>query len=164
LRYRDREQREEQDWTRFPVSAISLEDAIEYAAWLDRTGRIRNARVCTEYEWERAARGADGRTFPSGAALSGLDANIDATYGRVSGAFGPDVVGLYPRSRSPIGAEDMAGNVWELTRSVEKDGVPVHRGGGWYTGALSARSTNRDSSTPTMRYSAVGLRLCATPL
>ena len=56
---------------------------------------------------------ADARTFPSGPALAPDDANIDSTYGREPLAFGPDEVGSHPGSRSPIGADDMAGNVWE---------------------------------------------------
>src|SRR5207249_1196933 len=111
LHYEHRTRRADQDWTRFPVAAVSFEDAIAYAAWLDRTGRVPGARLCDDYEWERAARGADARTFPSGNALAPDDANIDVTYGRDPLAFGPDEVGSHPASRSPVGADDMAGNV-----------------------------------------------------
>jgi formylglycine-generating enzyme required for sulfatase activity len=163
LRYDHRAVRADQDWMRFPVSAVSFEDAIAFAAWLDRTGRIPGARLCDEYEWERAARGADGRTFPSGAVLSPDDANIDVTYGRVPQAFGPDEVGSHAGSRSPVGADDMAGNVWEWTRSVQKSGDPAARGGSWYTNETSARSMNREFGEPSTPYSAIGVRLCATP-
>jgi len=162
-RYEQRTKRADQDWTRFPVAAVSYEDAIAYAAWLDRTGRVAGARLCDEYEWERAARGADGRAFPSGSALAPDDANIDVTYGRQPLAYGPDEVGSHPASRSPIGADDMAGNVWEWTRSVDSADGPVARGGGWYTADLSARSTNREHSEPTQRHVYIGVRLCATP-
>ncbi|TMQ03626.1 MAG: formylglycine-generating enzyme family protein, partial [Deltaproteobacteria bacterium] len=54
LHYEHRSRRADQDWMRFPVAAISYEDAVAFAAWLDRTGRIRGARLCNEYEWERA--------------------------------------------------------------------------------------------------------------
>jgi formylglycine-generating enzyme required for sulfatase activity len=121
------------------------------------------ARLCDEYEWERAARGADGRTLPSGPTLAPDDANIDVTYGREPFAFGPDEVGSHPGSRSPVGADDMAGNVWELARSVQTPGQPVIRGGSWYTGELTARSTNREYAEPTMHNSSVGIRLCVTP-
>jgi formylglycine-generating enzyme required for sulfatase activity len=163
LHYEGRGMREDQDWTRFPVSAVSYDDAIAYVAWLDRTGRVAGARLCDEYEWERAARGADARTFPSGPALAPDDANIDATYGRRSVAFGPDEVGSHPGSRSPVGADDMAGNVWEMTRSVQTPGALVFRGGSWYTGDLTARSANREPGEPTQRDVVMGLRLCATP-
>jgi len=163
LRYEHRTRRAEQDWTRFPVAAVSYEDVTAFAAWLDRTGRVPGARLCDEYEWERAARGADARTFPTGAALSPEDANIDMTYGRDPLAFGPDEVGSHPASRSPVGADDMAGNVWEWTRSVETGDGPVARGGGWYNAELSSRSVNREPGEPTQRHIHIGLRICATP-
>src|SRR5262249_53255118 len=158
LRYEHRTKRAEQDWTKFPVSAISYEDAVAYTAWLDRTHRIQGARICDEYEWERAARGADGRTFPSGSALAPDDANMDVTYGRDPVAYGPDEVGSHPASRSPIGADDMAGNVWEWTRSVQTPGATVARGGCWYYGPLSSRSVNRAPTEPNQRHVFIGLR------
>jgi formylglycine-generating enzyme required for sulfatase activity len=162
LRYLDRTTRAEQDWTKFPVTGVSYEDAIAFAAWLDRTGRVPGARLCGEYEWERAARGADGRTFPSGAALAPDDANIDETYGRKELAFGPDEVGSHPGSRSPVGADDLAGNAWEWTHSVARPGTPSVRGGCWYTSELNARSMNREYVEPTTRHPLIGVRLCVT--
>src|SRR5678815_2053151 len=100
---------------KLPVAAVSYEDAVAFAAWLDRSGRVRGARLCDEYEWERAARGADGRTFPTGTVLAPDDANIDVTYGREPLAFGPDEIGSHPQSRSPVGADDMAGNIWAVS-------------------------------------------------
>jgi serine/threonine protein kinase/formylglycine-generating enzyme required for sulfatase activity len=161
LRYDGRKTRADQDWMRFPVAAVSFEDALAYTAWLDRTKRIPGARLCTEYEWERAARGADGRTFPSGATLAPDDANIDVTYGREPLAFGPDEVGSHPASRSPFGADDMAGNVWEWTRSVADREAPLARGGGWYNAELSSRSANREVGEPTQRNVLMGVRVCA---
>ena len=144
LHYEHRSRRADQDWMRFPVAAISYEDAVAFAAWLDRTGRIRGARLCNEYEWERAA-------------------NIDVTYGRDPLAFGFDEVGSHPASRSPIGAEDMAGNVWEWTSSVETIGATVARGGSWYQAEVNARSMNRSLAEPTLRNVNTGVRVCATP-
>ena len=164
FRYERRTRRAEQDWTRFPVAAISFEDAVAYTAWLDRTGRIPGARLCTEHEWERAARGADARTFPAGGTLAPDAANIDVTYGREPLAFGPDEVGSHPASRSPIGADDMAGNVWEWTRSVaiaDRE-APLARGGGWYNGEPSARLANREPGEPTQRNVLMGVRVCAS--
>ncbi|MGE0550507.1 MAG: SUMF1/EgtB/PvdO family nonheme iron enzyme [Kofleriaceae bacterium] len=161
IRYERRAKRAEQNWLALPVAAVSYEDAQAYAAWLDRTKRVAGARICNEHEWERAARGADGRRFPSGETLAPDDANIDVTYGREPSAFGPDEVGSHPRSRSPVGADDMAGNVWEWTSSVDTPGDPIARGGGWYNAELSARSMNREPGEPTQRHVWIGVRICA---
>jgi len=163
LHYEHRTRRADPDWTQFPVAAVSYQDALAYAAWLDHTGKLPGARLCDEREWERAARGADTRTFPGGDALAPDDANVDTTYGRDPLAFGPDEVGAHPASRSPFGADDMAGNVWEWTRSAEAPDAPVARGGSWYHGKLSARVVNREHGEPTQRLAFLGVRLCATP-
>jgi formylglycine-generating enzyme required for sulfatase activity len=163
IRYGKRERRAVQDWRRFPVAAVSFEDAVAYAAWLNRTGRMPGARLCTEREWERAARGADGRRYPSGDWLAPDDANYDVTYGREPLGYGPDEVGSHPRSRSPFGVDDLAGNVWEWTLSDEDPNTPTARGGSWYHSDLTAHVANHDRVEPTLREPLVGLRLCATP-
>lgn len=163
VRYGKRDRRAVQDWRRFPVSAISFDDAQAYTAWLDRTGRVPGARLCTEREWERAARGADGRRYPSGDALEADGANVDRTYGREPQGFGPDEVGSHPRSRSPFGVDDLAGNVWEWTRSDVVPGQPSAQGGSWYQSDLTAHSANRDVVEPTQREALMGMRVCATP-
>jgi hypothetical protein len=98
---------------KFPVSAVSYEDAIAYAAWLDRTRRVVGARLCDDHEWERAARGGDGRVFPTGATL--VDANIDVTYGREPLAFAHGEQAwdrwngrLYTRIEEPEGNANLA--------------------------------------------------------
>nr|MBA2543590.1 SUMF1/EgtB/PvdO family nonheme iron enzyme [Deltaproteobacteria bacterium] len=160
--YEKRTKRADQDWSRFPVTAISFDDARAYAAWLEQTKQLPGARLCDEHEWERAARGADGRTFPSGDTLAPDDANIDVTYDRDPFGFGPDEVGSHPRSRSPFGVDDLAGNAWEWTRSVADPETPVYRGGGWYNAELSSRSVNREPGEPTQRNVLIGIRLCAS--
>ncbi|HTE51374.1 MAG TPA: bifunctional serine/threonine-protein kinase/formylglycine-generating enzyme family protein, partial [Kofleriaceae bacterium] len=103
LRYEGRTRRAEQDWRRFPVTGLTAYDAEAYTKWLDRTGALPGARLCTEEEWERAARGADARLYPMGNRLDPSDANIDETYGKDRVAMGPDEVGSYPQSNSPFG-------------------------------------------------------------
>jgi formylglycine-generating enzyme required for sulfatase activity/predicted Ser/Thr protein kinase len=163
IHYAQRTRRAVQDWTRFPVAAVSFDDVAAYAAWLDATGRLPGARLCDEHEWERAARGADARPFPSGTRLAPDDANIDVTYARQPLGFGPDAVGSHPRSRSPFGVDDMAGNVWEWVRSVARPGEVVHRGGSWYQGDITSRVENREVGERTQRHPLHGARLCATP-
>ena len=162
--YPGRTRRHTADWRRFPLSGVSAEDLEGYFDWLDRTGRLPGARLCSEHEWEYAARGADGRTFPHGSRLKADDANVDTTYDRDLSAFGPDMVGSYPASVSPFGLQDMAGNAFELTRAVTSDlGRIVLKGGGWYYDAIEgARMANRQASDPTLRDVTLGVRVCAS--
>jgi serine/threonine protein kinase/formylglycine-generating enzyme required for sulfatase activity len=162
IRYASRKRRSVQDWLRFPVSGISLEDAQAYTRWLDATGRVPGARLCDEHEWERAARGADGREFPHGDRLDADDANIDATYGKQPLAFGPDEVGSHLASRSPFGLDDACGNVFEWTTSRLAPRENVLRGGAYYYDITVVRSTNRQVAEPTVRDPNIGIRVCAT--
>jgi formylglycine-generating enzyme required for sulfatase activity len=147
------------------VVGVSTDDARAYAAWLTATGRVPHARVCSEFEWERAARGADDRTFPGGDDLQPDDANIDVTYGRRKGAYGPDEVGSHPASRSPFGVDDMAGNVWEPTESATSDStLAVARGSDFYQEVFVASSTNRQVSGLDVRDTSIGVRICGGPL
>ena len=161
--YAERTQRASQDWRRFPVAGVSPDDALEYAAWLDRSGRVPGARLCTEHEWERAARGADAREFPHGNELWPDDANFDSTYGRKNGGYGPDEVGSHPASRSPFGVDDLVGNVWEITRSVIDADQFVARGGSFYQYRKTQMSSNRDPIAQVTRDHTLGLRICASP-
>ena len=110
--YAGRKTMARQDWLDFPVTGVSAQDAQRYLAWLRATGRVPNARLCTELEWERAARGADDRVYPNGDQLRPQDANFDLTYGRLGSAYGPDVVGSHPRR-----AARSQSTIWWATRS-----------------------------------------------
>ena len=151
-----------QDWRKLPVSSISFRQAEAYVKWLDLSGTVPGAKICSEREWERAARGADGRYYPIGMSLAPGVANFDETYGKNLVALGPDEVGPYPVSASPFGVEDMAGNVWEWTVSSSQRDESVIRGGGFFRDPLSARSVNRSAFDPVLRDIVIGLRVCAS--
>jgi formylglycine-generating enzyme required for sulfatase activity len=160
MRYEGRRLHDAVDWRRLPVVGILAADAEAYTRWLDRSGRVRRARLCTEVEWERAGRGADGRLFPQGDVMEPEEANFDQTYGRHPLAMGPDEVGTHPASRSPFGLDDMAGNVWEWTSSPLGDGHAA-RGGSFYHGVNAASLSNRETPEPSFRDVSVGFRVCA---
>lgn len=163
IRYAERDRRAVQDWRRFPVTGISWADALAFTRWLDRTGRVPGARPCREDEWERAARGADGRDYPGAARLGADDANIDLTYGKHPLALGPDEVGSHPAGASPYGVLDLAGNAFEWTEGALAGAAgPVLRGGSFYYSTSTARATNREAVEPTMRDLTLGLRVCAS--
>src|SRR5581483_7708037 len=142
------------DWHTLPLAGIARVDLEAYAQWLASTGRVPRARLCTNAEWERAARGADGRRYPTGATLPARATNIDKSYDRRPDCFGPDPVGSHPDGKSPFGLDDMAGNVWEMT--LDEDGSSSIRGGGWYESELSAMSANREPLEPNLRDPLVG--------
>jgi formylglycine-generating enzyme required for sulfatase activity len=95
-----------------PVVGVSWLDARAFCDWLSRvTGR--GFRLPTEAEWEKAARGADGRTYPWGDRWPEAElCNYEMLVGRTT------PVGAYPGNASPYGALDMAGNVGEWTSSL----------------------------------------------
>ena len=161
LRYRSRPRMGVQRWQKMPVMAMSFHEAAQYAQWLDASGRLPGARLCNEYEWERAARGADARLWPHGNRLAPEEANYDETYGKNTQAFGPDEVGSHPASQSPFGLEDMAGNLNEWTVSVMGDGPAVVRSGAYFFSGLVSSTFNRTAVDANLTDNVMGIRVCA---
>jgi gamma-glutamyl hercynylcysteine S-oxide synthase len=106
-----------------PVTWVSLADARAYCAWAD-------LRLPTDVEWQLAAQGLDGRSWPWGN-------EFDRDLCNGAGA-GTTPVATHSRGVSPFGCFDMAGNVWEWTESEGFDGAHRYcyiRSGSWYTPA-----------------------------
>jgi formylglycine-generating enzyme required for sulfatase activity len=155
-----------------PVVRISWYDAEAYAEWLSReTGK--EYRLPTEAEWEKAARGADGRAYP-------WEGEFDAAKCNTEGAIGDTTpVGIYPQGASPYGAMDMAGNVWEWCadwydpayynqgenhnpRGPAEGERRVLRGGSWFVPHDYARCAFRYGYRPDGRSSSLGVRFSRT--
>ncbi|MBN1370430.1 MAG: SUMF1/EgtB/PvdO family nonheme iron enzyme [Anaerolineaceae bacterium] len=144
----------------FPVVSVSWYEAEAYAAWrseqMRQAGQLPEgciARLPTEQEWEKAARGTDGREFPWGDAFDQRFANT-----RESGGLGTTAVCTYPQGVSLSGAWDMSGNVFEWTRSKEGS-RNVLRGGSWRSAVRLARCAFRFRSGPDDFYYYIGFRL-----
>ena len=164
ITYPERTRAATQDWRSFPVSVVSPESVRAYARWLDRTGSVRGARLCSEFEWQKAARGVDGRTYTTGEEVGREDANFDETYGRKELAFGPDAVGSHPSGVSPYGVEDIQGNVQEILDSMRWDDEAAVNGGSWYNDiGFSGRLMAHASLVNNSKYITLGARICATP-
>lgn len=152
-----------------PVCSLSPEAADRYCAWLnERTGRA--FRLPTEYEWEAAATGGDGRQYPWGD-----DWRADHANTAEAGLLTTTPVGVYPSAMAPCGALDMAGNVEEYVADgyrpypggehIDDDLTELHgeeyriaRGGSFARHGDLARCQRRHGWYPSDHY-AMGFRL-----
>jgi formylglycine-generating enzyme required for sulfatase activity len=160
----ERSIRQKQNWLLLPMMGLSIAEIEEYLAWLRNSNKVVRPRLCNEFEWERAARGADSREYPHGDLLSPSDANYGETYGKSNMATaGPDEIGAHPQSRSPYGINDMSGNIAEFTRSSLQGEEYVLRGGAYSDDRNEIRSANRQPVSGAFRSLLTGLRLCADP-
>jgi formylglycine-generating enzyme required for sulfatase activity len=152
------------DWLGLPVDHVSRADAAAYADWLSRSGSLAGARLCTDREWERSARGADARRYSWGSATPGpAEACSLTSYGEMSRA-GTCEPSTHPLSRSPFGVDDIAGNVEEWTGSPPDPAsstMGILRGGGYFNEGLFLAVCNRNMTNSELRGTAVGFRICA---
>lgn len=169
-----------------PVGSVSWPDALAYARWLETTlgdwpgtplrlrqwlGAGWRITLPSEAEWEKAARGADGRIYPWG----DVPRRDRARFG---GADGPLPVGRFDCPECPFGLRDMSGNVWELTRSpyqpypydesddandLDADALFVMRGGSFADPEGNVRAATRGGADPGARRPFIGFRVAITP-
>ncbi|MFN7992502.1 MAG: SUMF1/EgtB/PvdO family nonheme iron enzyme [Bryobacteraceae bacterium] len=139
------------DYGQHPVTGVTWHGAAAYAAWAGK-------RLPAEQEWEKAARGIDGRQFPWGNEFVIGHCNASR-----SGSAASTPIGQYGEAgRSPYGCDDMAGNVWEWTATPSKEGEGMHvvRGGSFDDSYDSAACAFRLSFDSDRTNSNIGFR-CA---
>jgi len=124
-----------------PVVGVSYRDAEAYALWAGK-------RLPTEEEWERAARGDDERLWPWGDDFDSRRCNSKEWNAGVT-----TEVGRFPGGVSPVGAHDLAGNVWELTSGNWEGFGKAIRGGSYKNSAAYCRTTCRWGMDPDLKGS-----------
>lgn len=138
-----------------PVVLVSHADARAYAAWLSKeTGK--RWRLPTEVEWEKSARGTDGRRFPWGETYDPMRLN---SHDR--GPFDTLPVNAFPNGVSPYGLSDPAGQVFEWTVTADRGvGRYIVKGGSWDDkGCGICRPAARHSRPEMLKHILVGFRL-----
>ncbi|PDV97930.1 SUMF1/EgtB/PvdO family nonheme iron enzyme [Candidatus Chloroploca asiatica] len=161
-----------------PVVGVNWYEAMAFGRWL--TASLNDGfvyRLPSEAEWEYAARRPTRRIYPWGAAEpEGERANFNRIYD------GTTAVGCFPAGATPDGVLDLAGNVWEWTRSVyrpypydpalddgQEEGADAAEkrftlcGGSWYDESFNLRAANRNLNTPDGHLRNVGFRLARHP-
>ncbi len=151
-----------------PREGVSWWEAMAFCRWLSAKAGY-EVRLPTEAEWEKAARGRDGRAYPYGPDFDSAKGNTYET-----GIGQTSAVGIFPQGASPYGILDLSGNVWEWTlteysshqsNDISNIKSRVLRGGSWHVSDDDARAPSRNGRDPDYRSRHVGFRLvCAAPV
>ncbi len=137
-----------------PVVGVSLGDCKKYAQWVSKD-------LPTEHQWEKAARGVDGRTYPWGEQLKGKGAHFDLDPSRDQ----CKAIGTVPDEATPYGCHEMAGFVWEWTKSPFEKGSKdrVLKGGAWTDDERFVRCAARLPAKEREKADNLGFRCCVNP-
>jgi len=137
-----------------PVVLVSHADAVAYAAWLSRRSG-EHWRLPSELEWEKAARGTDGRYFPWGDAFDPHRLNSHD-----AGPYDTVPVGSHPEGASPWGMGDAAGQVYQWTATFSEPGRALVKGGSWDDrGCGVCRAAARHARPVVLKHILIGIRL-----
>jgi eukaryotic-like serine/threonine-protein kinase len=155
---------------RYPVVCLTWYAAADYC-------EFQSKRLCSEAEWERAARGTDGNVYPWGNQPASCSLAVINDGGSGCGTNSFDEVGSRSAGDSPCGAKDMCGNVLEWVadwfgqdyydlsppnnpQGPDSGTARVMRGGSYNASATTARSSYRAQADPDMGYYDLGFRCC----
>ena len=139
-----------------PVIGINYYEALVFSMWSCK-------RLATEKEWEKAARGTDGRDYPWGEAMgyqAGYNNTADYVFGQTN------VVEEFEQGISPYGCFDMSGNVWEWCVQLyasRHTTQRIVRGGSWLNYLIHSKCKFRNSFDPSERHPTVGFRCVSGP-
>jgi serine/threonine-protein kinase len=133
-----------------PVVGVSVADAVKFARWVGKD-------LPSEAQWEKAARGVDGRTYPWG---EEEPTEERACFGRDAEKGTTEPVTVHERYASPYGACEMAGNVWHWTSSTVQDQETLHviRGGCFSDPPELLRCDMHLEAAPKDKYETIGFR------
>ncbi len=150
----------------FPVFLVSWNDATDYAKWLtwrygDETGWA--FFLPTEDEWEKAARGADGRLYPWGDSFDASFCRMVDSRREEQTELQPEPWGLFPVDESPYGVRDLAGGAreWTATPAGSQGEWRIVKGGGFSDQGRGCSPAGRVGLHPTLVNYVVGFRIAA---